>query len=150
MKIKTIIILSMIMLTSVFFAGCIGDDEPDIEGFPLVINETPAEVIEETPVEEPEVETPVEEVPVVDPETYSIRMEHNMIQITSPFEINRGDTVVWVNNENILLTLISEDELLDDFRIVPGRRFDYTFNESGTYNFSIIGQPRMSVSIVVK
>lgn len=144
MRIKTIVVL--LMLTSILFAGCIGNDEPVvIEQIPEdIIDETPEEV-EEIPIEEPEV---VEEAPVVDPQEYFINMRYNQFT-PSTFEINRGDIVTWINYQDRLFILASEDELWDDFRIVPGRRFDYTFNESGTYNFSVTGLPRMSGSIVV-
>ncbi len=146
MRIKTIIVLLMLILTSVFFAGCIGDDEPVIEETIPVIDETPEEV-EEIPIEEPEVE---EETPAVDPQTYSIRLEYYQAR-PSTLEINRGDTVVWRNSQDPkrLLEIVSEDGLWENTNLVYGRTFIYTFNESGTYNFSVIGQPRMSGSIVV-
>ncbi|HJH30091.1 MAG TPA: hypothetical protein C5S51_10465 [Methanosarcinaceae archaeon] len=149
MRIKTIIVFLMLIATSVFFAGCIGDDDPVIEETIPVINETPEEVeIEEIPVEEPEV---VEEIPAVDPQTYTIRMEHYMVRIPSPFEINRGDTVVWRNNQDPkrYLTVVSENGLWENTTLGYRQTLLYTFNESGTYNFSVIGQSRMSGSIVV-
>ncbi len=150
MRIKTIIVILILLLTSVIFTGCIDEDEdePVIEQIPEdIINETPEEV-EEIPIEEPEV---VEEAPVVDPQTYTVRMEYYMVRIPSPFEINRGDTVVWrnVQDPKRLLTLVSEDGLWEDTNLVYGRTLVYTFNESGTYNFSVLGQPRMSGSILV-
>ena len=147
MKIKTIVVLLMIMLTSVLFAGCIGDDESDIEEIPIAINETPAEVIEETPVEEP-----VEELPVIDPQTYTLRMENRMVKMPSPLEINRGDTVDWKNLQDPkrMLVLVSDDNLWDNYSISPMQKFTYTFNKSGTYNFSVTNIPKMSGSIVVK
>lgn len=146
MRIKTIIVLLMLILTSVFFAGCIGDDEPVIEETIPVIDETPEEV-EEIPIEEPEVE---EETPAVDPQTYSIRLEYYQAR-PSTLEINRGDTVVWRNSQDPkrLLEIVSEDGLWESTNLVYGRTLIYTFNESGTYNFSVIGQLRMSGSIVV-
>ncbi len=146
MRIKTIVVL--LMLTSILFAGCIGNDEPVvIEQIPEdIINETPEEV-EEIPVEEPEV---VEEAPAVDPQTYSIRLEYYQAR-PSTLEINRGDTVVWRNSQDPkrLLTIVSEDGLWESTNLVYGRTLIYTFNESGTYNFSVTGQLRMSGSIVV-
>ncbi len=146
MRIKTIIVLLMLILTSVFFAGCIGDDEPVIEETIPVIDETPEEV-EEIPIEEPEVE---EETPAVDPQTYSIRLEYYQAR-PSTLEINRGDTVVWRNSQDPkrLLEIVSEDGLWESTNLVYGRTLVYTFNESGTYNFSVTGQLRMSGSIVV-
>ncbi|MBW6470016.1 MAG: hypothetical protein K0A90_02205 [Methanosarcinaceae archaeon] len=142
MRIKTIIVL--LMLISVFFAGCIGDDEPVIEENISVVEEIPEEV-EETPVEETEV---VEDIPAVEPRTYTIRLEYYQAR-PSILEINRGDTVVWRNHQDRRFTIISEDELWNDYNIVPGRSLVYTFNKSGTYNFSESGLPRMSGSIIV-
>lgn len=146
MRIKTIVVL--LMLTSILFAGCIGNDEPVvIEQIPEdIINETPEEV-EEIPIEEPEVE---EEAPVIDPKTHSIRLEYYQAR-PSTLEINRGDTVVWRNSQDPkrLFTLVSEDGLWESTNLVYGRTLVYTFNESGTYNFSVTGQLRMSGSIVV-
>lgn len=148
MRIKTIVVL--LMLTSILFAGCIGNDEPVvIEQIPEdIINETPEEV-EEIPVEEPEV---VEELPAVDPQTYTIRMEHFLVRPVT-LEINKSDTVVWRNSQQNparIFTLVSEDGLWENTNLVYGRTLIYTFNESGTYNYSVLGQEaRMSGSIVV-
>lgn len=138
----------MLISTSVFFAGCIGDDEPIvIEQIPEdIINETPEEV-EEIPVEEPEI---VEEAPAVDPQTETIQLIFYQAR-PSTFEINRGDTIVWLHRQDpkIPLTLVSEDGLWEDIKLIYGRKLVYTFNESGTYNFSVIGQRGMSGSVVV-
>ena len=148
MRIKTIIVL--LMLISILFAGCIGNDEPVvIEQIPEdIINETPEEV-EEIPVEEPEV---VEEAPAVDPQTYTIRMEYFLVR-PATLEINKSDTVVWRNSQQNparIFTLVSEDGLWENTNLVYGRTLIYTFNESGTYNYSVLGQEaRMSGSIVV-
>ncbi|MDO9517147.1 MAG: hypothetical protein Q7J10_03755 [Methanosarcinaceae archaeon] len=148
MKIKTIIILLILMLTSVFFAGCVGNDEPIIDENIPVIDETPEEV-DETPIEENEV---VDNTPAVDPKTYTIRMEYYIVQIPKPFEINRGDTIVWNNFQDPkrYLTIVSEDGLWENTTLGYRQTLVYTFNNSGTYNFSVIGQPRMSGSIIVK
>ena len=142
MRIKTISVLLMLMLTSVFFAGCIGNDEPVIEETIPVVNETPEEV-EEIPIEEP-----VEELPAVDPQTHMLKLEYYMRQTT--LEINKSDTVIWWNyDDDHKFKFSSEDELWESTWIVPGKKFIYTFNESGTYNFSVLGEPRMSGSIIV-
>ena len=148
MRIKTIIILLMLMLTFVFFAGCVDNDETVVETIPLDVDETPTEIIEETPVEEPDV---VEETPVVDPQTHVIRMENYMVKIISPFEINRGDSILWRNNQDPKrqLQLTSEDGLWENVNLNYRQTFTYTFNKSGTYNFSVIGLPKMSGSIIV-
>ncbi len=136
------------MLTSVFFAGCIDDteDEPVIEETIPAINETPEE-IEEIPIEEPEV---VEETRVVNPQPYPIILRYYQAR-PSTLEINKSETVVWRNSQDPKrrLTLVSEDGLWEDTNLGYGQIFIYTFNESGTYNFSVLGQLGMSGSIVV-
>ena len=149
MKIKTIAVLLVLSLVSIMVTGCIDDNEPVIiEQIPEdIIDETPEEV-EEIPVEEEE--EVVEETPIVDPQTLVIRLEYYQAR-PSTLEINRGDTVIWRNRQDPKkqFTLVSEDGLWDDTNLVYGRTLIYTFNESGTYNFSVLGQPRMSGSILV-
>jgi len=58
------------------------------------------------------------------------------------FSINVGDSVRWINedNFNFRLTIVSNESLWtgETGRLRwPGDRFEYTFNESGTYRFSI-------------
>ncbi|MGP8319736.1 MAG: hypothetical protein ACT6FD_02955 [Methanosarcinaceae archaeon] len=174
MKIKTFVVL--LMLTFVLLAGCIDDDEPVVNETPTVNatsiedevpneNETPT--VNETIIEDEvpnENETPmenetsdeesgiIEELPEVEPKTHAIYMEHYGISFPSQFEINKGDTVVWRNRQDPKrpLTLVSEDGLWENKTLGYGRTLVYTFNESGTYNYSVIGQLRMSGSLIVK
>ena len=137
----------MLISTSVFFAGCIGDNDVHvIERTTPLIDETPEEV-EEIPVEEPEV---IEELPAIDSQTRMIRLQSHHA-IPSTLEINRGDTVDWRNFQETHqpLTLISEDGLWENAYLDYMEKLIYTFNESGTYSFSVTGQLGMSGSIVV-
>ena len=165
MKIKTFVVLSI--LTFVLIAGCIDDDELGVNETPTVNetiiedevpkeNETPMEnetiIEDEVPKEN---ETPMEnetseELPEVEPKTYPIYMEYYLARPSS-LDINKGDIVVWRNRQDPkrLLTLVSEDELWENKTLGYGRTFVYTFNESGTYNYSVIGQLKMSGSIFV-
>jgi plastocyanin len=71
---------------------------------------------------------------------------------SSSLKINKGGAVAWMNlqdNPKRVLTLVSEDSLFDPTNLVYKRSFAYTFNETGTYNFTIIGQPKMNVSVSV-
>ncbi len=172
MKIKTFVVL--LMLTFVLIAGCIGDDEPVVNETPKVNetiiedevpkkNETPIEnetIIEdevpkenETPMEnKTSAEESDEELLEVEPKTYSIYMEHYKISFPPQFEINKGDTVVWRNRQDPkrILILVSEDGLWENKSLGYYKTLVYTFNESGTYNYSVIGQLKMSGSLIVK
>ena len=44
---------------------------------------------------------------------------------------------------------MSEEKLFDDTRLAYKRAFTYTFNETGDYHFSVVGQPRMNVTVSV-
>ncbi|AKJ37624.1 hypothetical protein [Methanosarcina barkeri] len=82
---------------------------------------------------------------------YLLRLINNRIS-SSSLEIKKGESVSWVNMEDSpkrILTLASEEKLFDDTRLAYKRAFTYTFNETGDYRFSVIGQPRMNVTVSV-
>jgi PBP1b-binding outer membrane lipoprotein LpoB len=83
---------------------------------------------------------------------YMIRLE-NYRATPASLEIKKGESVAWMNeqdNPKRKFTLVSEEGLFNDTTLVYKRAFTYTFNETGDYKFSIVGQPRMSVSVSVK
>lgn len=83
------------------------------------------------------------------PRTYLVRLR-KYVFMPSELEINTGDLVVWRNYEDILFILTSEEGLFEDQRLGYGNTFDYTFNETGSYNFSVKGYPNMKMTITVK
>lgn len=89
---------------------------------------------------------PVETVPT----SHLVRLK-NYIMIPSSLKINIGDTVVWRNyQESSVLTMTSKEHLFKDQRLAYGNTLEYTFNESGSYNFSVKGYPKMQTTITVK
>lgn len=177
MKLKIIILF--LVLSTVLFSGCVGNEQPSPEE-----NATPEETVTpeevatpeetETPAETEtpeEIETPVvtetpEEVTPEENETeegpavvtpsirrtpYTIRLD-NFRAYPSSLDIKEGETVAWINFQDSprrVFTLRSEENLFEDTSLVYRRSFAYTFNETGTYNFTVVGQPRMNVSITV-
>jgi plastocyanin len=148
------IIALFLILASILFAGCVGDEEPAVpEATPT---ETATEEATETPTE---VETPTEmateteeATPAPEPKTWTIRLE-NFLSRPSVLEINKGDTVVWMNfnSPTRQFTLVSKDGLWEDVVIGYRLTFAHTFNETGTYNYTVLGfDPRMSGSVIVK
>ncbi|MCC4765334.1 cell surface lipoprotein [Methanosarcina sp. DH1] len=84
------------------------------------------------------------------PTSHLVRLK-NYLMIPSSLKINIGDTVVWRNyQESSVLTLTSKERLFEDQRLVYGNTLEYTFNESGSYNFSVKGYPKMQTTITVK
>ncbi len=171
---KTKIIVLLLVLGVVLFSGCTGNETPSPEeNVTPEVTEAPAEaetpVVTETPVE---AETPVvteteeedvtpeenetEEGPVVNTSSirktpYTIRLD-NYRAYPSSLDIKEGETVAWINYQDSprrVFTLTSEEDLFEDASLVYRRSFAYTFNETGAYNFTIIGQPRMNVNITV-
>ncbi len=75
----------------------------------------------------------------------------NYVMIPSRLEVNTGDTVVWRNyQESSVLILTSREHLFGDERLVYGNTLEHTFNEPGSYNFSVKGYPKMQMTITVK
>ncbi len=84
--------------------------------------------------------------------TYSVKLDNNYRASPSSLEIKKGEIVAWLNlkdNPKRVFTLVSEENLFENTNLVYRRSFAYTFNETGEYNFSVIGQPKMNVSVNV-
>ena len=84
------------------------------------------------------------------PTSHLVRLK-NYLMTPSSLKINIGDTVVWRNyQESTVLTLTSKEHLFKDQRLAYGNTLEHTFNESGSYNFSVKGYPKMQTTITVK
>jgi plastocyanin len=166
MKIKVIVLL--LALGAVLLSGCVGNQQPSPEK-----NATPTETV--TPIETAtpvEIMTPeVNATPAVTstPEgnvtpatgvipTPGLRNTPYLIRLAnfkaspSSLEIKKGETVAWMNlqeNPNRSFTLVSQEGLFEKTNLVYKRSFTYTFNETGNYNFTVVGQPKMNVSVGV-
>ncbi|HIH74258.1 MAG TPA: hypothetical protein HA306_03035 [Methanosarcina sp.] len=82
---------------------------------------------------------------------------HNIVLINGAFspdttEINQYDTVIWrnLNRPKRSFVLVSEDNLWEDFKLGYGKSFQYTFEETGTFGFSIEGERDMVGTVVVR
>ena len=52
------------------------------------------------------------------------------------YNIEVGDTVVWVNDDTRSHNVTADDGSFDSGAIAPGDSFSFTFNEEGTFSFS--------------
>lgn len=175
---KTKLMVLLLVLSVVLLSGCTGDEQPSPEeNVTPEETVTPEEVTTpeetETPAEtetSEEVETPVEteteenvtaeeneteEIPAsntsIRTSPYTIRLD-NYRASASSLDIKEGETVAWLNFQDSprrVFTLVSEQELFDNQSLSYRRSFAYTFNETGTYNFTVVGQPRMNVTVAV-
>ncbi|MDQ1274664.1 MAG: hypothetical protein QG610_236 [Euryarchaeota archaeon] len=174
---KTKLIILLLVLSVVLFSGCAGNEQTPEENVTPEETVTPEEVVTpeetETPAETEtpeEVETPVvteteeENVTAEENETeeetavnnsnariYTIRLD-NYRASASSLDIKEGETVSWLNYQDSprrVFTLVSEQGLFDNTSLTYRRSFAYNFNETGTYNFTVVGQPKMNVSVTV-
>lgn len=77
---------------------------------------------------------------------YSTTLTPNLL------EIEKGDTVSWVNYKKPKgpSVLVSENGLWEKQTLNYGKAFSYTFEDSGTYIFSLEGVPEAKTTVVVK
>ncbi|NPE27909.1 hypothetical protein HNV12_08035 [Methanococcoides sp. SA1] len=133
-------------------AGCIGDSGDDING---EANNDSDDLVSENTTDEDIPENVSEDISeeIIEPRIYSITLDHYLSR-PALLEINKGDTVYWNNRQNSgerkRFTLVSEDGLWDNHVINYGIPFNYTYTEEGAYNYSILGQPRMDGTVIVK
>ena len=85
------------------------------------------------------------------PRTFTVRLE-KFLSSPSTLVVAPKDTVYWTNfnDPKRLFVLVSEDGLWENRNIGYRESFGYTFNETGTFNYSITGNPRMNGTIIVK
>jgi plastocyanin len=67
-------------------------------------------------------------------------------------DIEKGDTVSWVNYKKPKSSsvLVSENGLWEKQTLNYGKAFSYTFEDSGTYTFSLEGIPEAKATVIVK
>lgn len=177
---NTRIFVIFLILASLIVAGCVtdeenggvdenisGDNQTDANGEDnattdmddesgVVDNET-TDMDNETPVVD-ETDTETEEdsgVSVVEstgPRTYTVTLKNFLAQ-PSNLTINQEDSVFWINmnQPTRTFTLVSEEGLWENKPLTYRSSFTYKFNETGTYNYHILGwEERMKGTITVK
>ncbi|MCZ7392607.1 MAG: hypothetical protein ABOK23_13665 [Candidatus Methanoperedens sp.] len=70
--------------------------------------------------------------------------------IDSTLNIKTGDNVIWTNEGSDALTLVSSDGLFEDRFLNNGKRTNYIFLKSGTYNFYLKENKNLNGSIIVE
>ncbi|MBP2029670.1 hypothetical protein J2755_000590 [Methanohalophilus levihalophilus] len=146
MKMK--ILLTILLVIAIAFAGC--TEEP-------TKNETPTDGDNATPEDNEsgtdngdEVETPEE---AYEPQDYPIRLKNYNAISANPLEINRTDTVTWINQQEDpkrFFSIENEEGLWDDVSISFMQKFTYQFNETGEYHTYVPPWRGMNVTIIVK
>ncbi|TQD28289.1 hypothetical protein [Methanolobus vulcani] len=130
---KWLILITILMLAGVLVSGC-ADNADDTATDEQIEDTTTEDVAEE----------------FTDAVDYGIRMEYYGMMTPSEIEINRGDTLVWTNYKpQNTFVLVSDDGLFEDQEMYVHDTCNYTFTESGTYTFSIVDVPDMTLAVTV-
>lgn len=64
--------------------------------------------------------------------------------------ISAGTTVTWTNKDAVIHTVTSDDEVFDSGNLSEGDTFEYTFNQTGTFEYHCIPHPYMTGKVVVE
>ncbi len=161
---KAKILLIFLIVVSFLVIGCV-DENGEMPEENETMNETNGETVNETIPEDTDMnETPQEEasgeeededleiIESEEPRTYTIYMENFLTQ-PGNITINEGDTVMWFNRNDPtrVFTLVSNEDLWENKNIGKRLSFKYTFNETGTYTYKVLGfEERMKGTIIVK
>ena len=68
----------------------------------------------------------------------------------SSITINKGDTVVWTNNDSVSHNVVSPDDLINSPTLGPGQSFSYKFISAGTYSYLCTFHGSMNGTVIVK
>lgn len=159
MKNINFIVIILIIILSIF-SGCAGKMPAPTATptatpmlLPTVVPTTPAP----TPVPTPAIGVPINYRVWIDSDYgfYKVRAIQGNSSLNLPqdydvlnFTINVGDSVRWMNDDSydFPLTIVSNEGLWTGRTGLmrwQGERFEYTFNKTGTYTFSIQEFPRI-------
>ena len=64
-------------------------------------------------------------------------------------QVKAGDTVVWVNRDDRDHTVTADDGSFNSGKIGPGKRFEFTFPDAGTFTYHCDFHPRMKGEVKV-
>lgn len=81
---------------------------------------------------------------------YIVRLENYGVVTPTELDISKGDTVSWWSDKRQgNYVLVSEEKLFPDEKLSYRVPFTYTFNETGTYHFTVKDLPEMNATIRV-
>ncbi|AKB79898.1 hypothetical protein MSHOH_3415 [Methanosarcina horonobensis HB-1 = JCM 15518] len=87
----------------------------------------------------------------------NVQNEEKMLIYSTMFspetiEIEKGDTITWINLKRPKgpSVLVSNNGLWEDATLYYGKTFSYTFEEAGTYTFSLEAMPETKSTVIVR
>ncbi|MBN2110325.1 MAG: hypothetical protein JW705_04470 [Methanosarcinaceae archaeon] len=167
------IFVIFLLLCSLIAAGCVTEEGPDADG--AVADEDQNQTSEadnastgtdngttsgdgETTGEETteedggDNESGVTVIEPTGPRTYTVTLKNFLAQ-PATHTINEGDSIFWINmnQPNRVFVLVSDEGLWENKSLTYRSSYLYSFNESGTYSYHILGfEERMKGTITVK
>lgn len=75
---------------------------------------------------------------------------NNFTYIPPTIEITSGTKVTWTNNDSVAHTVTSNDKIFDSGNMPRNATFNFTFNNTGTYEYYCIPHPYMKGKIIIK
>ncbi len=136
MKGKSFILL--VVLIFLFASGCAEDSESVPDDSNSSVSETGAALQSE------------ENTSSKIGKDYIVRLENYGVVTPTELEISKGDTVSWWSDKRQgNYVLVSEEKLFPDEKLSYRVPFMYTFNETGTYRFTVKDLPEMKATIRV-
>jgi plastocyanin len=64
--------------------------------------------------------------------------------------VSEGYTVTWTNDDRVAHTVVADAGEFDSGEVQPGETFNYTFEETGVFNYSCTIHPGMIGSVTVQ
>lgn len=65
-------------------------------------------------------------------------------------EVVKGTKVTWTNNDSTAHTVTSDTGVFNSDRIEPGKTYEFTFNDTGTFPYHCSIHTTMKANIIVK
>jgi len=72
----------------------------------------------------------------------------NSVFSPANLQVNINATVTWINDDNMVHTVTSDNGSFDSGDIAPGGRFSYSFSATGTFNYHCMHHSGMTGTIV--
>ncbi len=96
----------------------------------------------------PEVQTPAVQTPVAEIQENSITIRNFAFE-PATLTVKAGTTVTWTNEDSVSHQVHSEG-VFDSPALSKGESWEYTFSESGTYDYICSIHPSMKGTIIVE
>jgi len=83
------------------------------------------------------------------PRTHTVEIK-NFAFMPADLTISVGDTVVWVNKDNVVHTVTASNGEFDSSLLRTDKEFSHTFNKIGSYAYICTPHPSMKGSVKVR